>query len=113
MLKVCSMPVTATIFRVFIASPSDVKRERMMCRSVIEEINRTWHSTHNLYLVPVMWEYDAFPGVGVDSQAVLNSEIGNDYDIFVGIMWARFGTPTGRADSGTEEEYERAYEKYK
>lgn len=35
-----------------------------------------------------------------------------DYDIFLGIMWARFGTPTPRADSGTEEEFERALGRY-
>ena len=31
-----------------------------------------------------------------------------DYDIFLGVMWARFGTATPRAGSGTEEEFERA-----
>jgi len=30
------------------------------------------------------------------------------YDLFVGIMWRRFGTPTGVAGSGTEEEFDHA-----
>ncbi|NEP26901.1 DUF4384 domain-containing protein, partial [Moorena sp. SIO3I6] len=37
-------------------------------------------------------------------------QIGNmeEYELFVGIMWNRLGTPTPRAESGTVEEYERA-----
>lgn len=35
------------------------------------------------------------------------------YEVFVGIMWRRFGTPTGVADSGTEEEFLLAYESWK
>ena len=50
--------------------------------------------------------------MGEDAQAVINEQIGDDYDIFIGIMWARFGTPTGRAGSGTAEEFDRAYRKY-
>lgn len=38
----------------------------------------------------------------------MNAQVG-EYDIFVGIMWKRFGTPTGKADSGTEEEFHIAY----
>ncbi|MBX9961027.1 MAG: hypothetical protein K2Y15_12900, partial [Burkholderiaceae bacterium] len=37
----------------------------------------------------------------------------NDWDLFVGIMWARFGTPTSRAGSGTEEEFGRAIDRYR
>jgi hypothetical protein len=39
---------------------------------------------------------------------VINQQVGN-YDIFVGILWKRFGTPTGKAESGTEEEFNIAY----
>jgi hypothetical protein len=42
-------------------------------------------------------------------QGEINKQIGA-YDIFVGIMWKRFGTPTGKANSGTEEEFRRAYD---
>ncbi len=33
--------------------------------------------------------------------------------MFVGILWKRFGTPTKRAESGTEEEFNRAYQFWK
>jgi len=41
-----------------------------------------------------------------------NSQI-EDYDIFVGVMWKRMGTPTTTAQSGTEEEFSRAYQRWR
>src|SRR5262249_37555308 len=52
-----------------------------------------------------------YPSLGVDAQKVVNEQIG-EYDIFVGIMWKRMGTPTTTAKSGTEEEFRRDYEKW-
>ncbi|MBA3966945.1 MAG: toll/interleukin-1 receptor domain-containing protein, partial [Nitrospirales bacterium] len=42
----------------------------------------------------------------------INGQIG-EYDVFVGVMWRRFGTPTKRAQSGTGEEFQRALAFYK
>jgi hypothetical protein len=44
---------------------------------------------------------------------VIDEQIGDDYDIFIGILWTRFGTSTPRHDSGTYEEFNRAYERHK
>jgi hypothetical protein len=41
---------------------------------------------------------------------VINEQIG-EYDIFIGAMWRRFGTPSGVAGSGTEEEFRIAYKR--
>jgi hypothetical protein len=46
---------------------------------------------------------------GVDPQDTINKQIKNDYDIFIGIMWSKVGTKTARAESGTIEEFERAF----
>ena len=59
-------------------------------------------------LEAVRWESHCNPGVGSNVQSVINEQIGPT-DIYVGIMWKRFGTPTGRAGSGTEEEFKAAY----
>ena len=48
------------------------------------------------------------PGVNADPQAEINRQIGFGYDIYVGLLGSRFGTPTPRSGSGTEEEFERA-----
>ena len=43
--------------------------------------------------------------MGSDPQQIINSQVSDEYDIFIGILWTRFGTPTERAGSGTEEEF--------
>jgi hypothetical protein len=94
--------------RIFVASPGDVSEERDIVAIVIDELRRIVGAIRNVELEAVRWETHAWPDVGEDAQAVINREIG-EYDIFVGIMWIRFGTPTGRSASGTGEEFERAY----
>ncbi|MDZ4348195.1 MAG: hypothetical protein U1A22_01490 [Xanthomonadaceae bacterium] len=59
------------------------------------------------------WETSARPGFDRDAQAVINSQIPNDYDVFLGIFWSRLGTPTSRAASGSVEEFERAYARFR
>src|SRR5262249_17456444 len=98
------------IVRVFVASPSDVQRERDSLLGVVNELNRTCDSLLGQAVVRlelVRWETDTFPDVG-RTQELITAQIG-DYDIFIGILWTRLGTPTGRAASGTIEEYETAY----
>jgi hypothetical protein len=45
-------------------------------------------------------------------QGVVNRQVGQ-FDVFIGIMWKRFGTPTGRAESGTDEEFNVALKSWK
>lgn len=59
------------------------------------------------------WEDDARPAIATDAQAVVNEQLLNDVDIFVGILWSRFGSPTPRAGSGTEEEFRYALERHR
>ena len=97
-----------TELRVFAASPRDVSEERRRLRAVIEELNRGTARQQGVVLQPVGWDTSVRPGVGSDSQEVVSRQIG-PYHIFVGIMWKYFGTPTPRAGSGTEEEFDQAY----
>jgi hypothetical protein len=106
------MPRTEQVITVFVASPGDVAEERARLEHAIAELNRTWSKALGVRIELVRWETHAYPGVGVDAQDVINQEIPTDYDIFIGIMWCRYGTPTKRAGSGTEEEFRRAKEKY-
>lgn len=104
------MAKTHTILKVFIASPGDVSPERKALEEVVSEFNLTWGDKHRVRLELIKWETHARPGFGMDCQNVINNQIG-DYDIFLGVMWGRFGTATGRAESGTEEEFNRAYDR--
>lgn len=102
-----------TVLRVFVASPQDVAEERGVFEDVVRELNNIWADTFGIRLDVVRWETRTTPGFGEDPQDVINKQISDSYDIFIGIMWTRFGTPTPRAGSGTEEEFLRAYERYK
>jgi hypothetical protein len=93
--------------RVFAASPSDVNEERDCLSKVVEELNRTLGRERNIVLELVRWETHVAPDMG-RPQAVVSRQVG-PFDIFVGIMWKRFGTPTGVADSGTQEEFDTAF----
>jgi len=97
--------------RVFVASPSDVGDERLLLEQVISELNKLEGERLGLRLDLVKWETDTYPSIGNDAQTVINDQIGDDYDIFIGILWKRFGTPTDRGDSGTDEEFTRAYKR--
>jgi hypothetical protein len=100
------------IISVFVASPSDVADERNRLEQAIAELNASWSKELGVRLELVRWETHAYPGFGTDAQDVVNQAIPTDYDIFVGIMWCRFGTRTARAGSGTEEEFIRAKTKH-
>lgn len=106
------MPKTETILQVFVASPSDVAEERRVLEEVIRELNVTWSDTLAIRLDLIKWETHAAPGFGDDPQDVINEQIPTNYDIFVGLMWTRFGTATKRAGSGTAEEFERAHARH-
>jgi hypothetical protein len=107
------MAKTITLYKVFVASPSDVKDERNSLDAIINEINRTTANILGVQLELVKWETHTYPDFGEDPQDVINKQIGNDYDIFIGVLWGRFGTPTKRESSGTKEEFLRAYERWK
>jgi hypothetical protein len=98
--------------RIFVASPSDVQSEREQLAKVINELNLTITAIapeKRVLLELVRWETHVAPSLGSDPQDVVNRQIG-EYDLFVGILWKRMGTPTAVARSGTEEEFNRAYE---
>ena len=105
--------------KIFTASPGDVNEEREILSSVvIPELSRIF-GIHQLFskdnqieLESIRWETHTWPDIGEDAQDVINKQL-SVFDIFVGIMWKRFGTPTKRSGSGTGEEFERAYQLHK
>lgn len=100
------------VLRIFLASPSDVKAEREMIFVLKEDLDQLIGMDKNIKFEIVNWERNTYPGKGIDAQDVINQQINNEYDIFIGIFWQRFGTPTNRYESGTLEEYENAKKKY-
>ena len=101
-----------TIIGVFIASPSDVLEERKAIESIMQELNKTWSKNLNLRLDLIKWETDVYPGFGDYPQDVINKQINNEYDVFIAVFWGKIGSPTQSAESGTIEEFDRAYKRY-
>ena len=101
-------------YKCFIGSPGDTTEERKFCKEVFHHINRTIGEKFYFRIEPLMWEDNSRPSFGDDGQEVINRQLLlQEYQVFIGIMWARFGSPTQRAESGTVEEFEDAYQKYK
>ena len=100
------------VLRIVVASPSDVQVERDMVEKVVRELNQGVAADRGLQLAVVRWETDAHPGFHpADPQGLIDNFLHiEDSDIFIGIFWKRFGTPTREAKSGTEHEIRKAYE---
>ena len=101
-----------SLLRVVVASPGDVQAERDLLSVIIDELNRGVARSRGFRLEVIRWEKDAYPGFHANGPQGLIDPILRieDSDLFVGIFWKRFGTPTMGAESGTEYEFRRAYE---
>jgi hypothetical protein len=102
------MPRIVTHLDIFVASPSDLGSERDLFEKVCNELNLTIGRPNGVFLDLVRWETHTFPDFDAEPQAVINKQIGTSYDVFIGLLWGRFGTPTEAYESGTQEEYQRA-----
>jgi hypothetical protein len=101
------MSFKGEIFRVLIASPSDLEEERQVATDAVNEWNATHSRAESVVLLPVKWETHSVPETGVRLQGALNKQFVDDCDILVGMFWTRLGTHTGVAESGTIEEIDR------
>src|SRR4051794_4799699 len=86
--------------RVFVASPQDVFAERQILHRRVEVLNRMGNAADELGVVLEVldWHTQVSPFMG-PPQKVINEQIPVEtWDIFIGILWMRFGIPTGAAD---------------
>lgn len=100
------------LIRVFVSSPGDVSEERQILDEVVDSINRTDGHAAGFHLELFKWEDNVTPQIGPKPQQVVDDQT-PEYDVYVGIMSTRFGTPPGRYDSGTEKEFKDALKKWK
>ncbi len=101
------------IFKAFIASPSDTNSEREICEKVFSEINASLGNIYNFRLESIKWEKDVRPTIkDIDGQTEIFNQIGDEFQIFIGMMNKKFGAPTLRAGSGTEEEFNAAFNRF-
>ena len=107
------MPSSRLVVQVFVSSPSDVAPEREALETIVSELNTTWSGRLGVFLELIKWETHTHAAFSSDPQSAINDQIGNTYDVFLGVLWSRFGTKTPRAESGTLEEFSIALNRYK
>jgi tetratricopeptide (TPR) repeat protein len=99
-------------YKVFIATPSGLERERKAFRDVISAYNEIDANHRGAHFIPIGWEI-TLGGIG-RPQALINEQV-RKCDYFVLVLWDRWGSPPspegqGKYTSGTEEEYGVAWE---
>jgi len=101
------MAETRRFIKVFLASPGDLAEERKVAKAIVDEFNSQLADALGYQVELVGWE-DTLPGVG-RPQAIINRDL-DGCDLFVGMLWKRWGTPPGTEPytSGFEEEFKRS-----
>ena len=92
------------VLRIFLASPGDLADERRAAREVVNELTIPAREL-GISIELLGWE-DTLPGAE-RPQAMINRDL-DVAELFVGLLWRRWGQPTGTHSSGFEEEYHRA-----
>lgn len=96
------------LIKIFASSPSDIIDELDSIKLAIDEINKTVGKQNSFIVEILNWNEDTYSLQGEDAQDVINQQIDGEYDIIIGVMWMKAGTPTKRDQSGTIEEINRA-----
>lgn len=102
------MPSTRKIIRAFLASPGDLQEERQAIRDVVKEFNESWANVLGYQVELIGWE-ETVAGFG-RPQHLINQDL-DRCDLFLGMIWKRWGTPpdeNGEFSSGFEEEFQRS-----
>ena len=106
------MKESVKLIRVFLASPGDLREERIAARDAADEINRLIARPAGYQIELLGWE-ETISGIG-RPQALINQEL-ESCELFIGAMWKRWGTPPskdGSFTSGFEEEYQLSMKRF-
>lgn len=106
------MPQQLTRLTIFISGTAETDAEKGALAPIIDYVSSALEKTHKITLRTMMWP-DFRPGVDSDPQAVINEQVGSEFDVYIGILGTRFGSPTPRAGSGTEEEFNLALARFR
>src|SRR5687768_1451250 len=106
------MPRSVTRLKILLSCTSELQPERDLLEGIVSDVNRVIEDTDAVTIRIIDWRRDVVPGVGLDPQHVINAQT-RDYEIYLGMLGTRFGTPTPRAGSGTEEEFNIAYRRFR
>lgn len=108
-------PNSLSQYHVFLASPGDVAAERQYVRKFFDDYNRSTAHIWRARFEVVNWENYATIGVGRPQELITRQTLEKYREslvLVIGIMAQRFGSPSGKAESGTEEEFNWAMESH-
>jgi septum formation protein len=96
------------VLRIFVSSPGDVGAEREVLDEVVKNINEIDGVERKVRLEILKWETHIIPKIGPAPQQVIDDQLPH-YDVYLGVMASRFGSPAGEYGSGTEKEFREAF----
>lgn len=103
--------------RIFAAAPRDVRREYACLESLVQQLNKPGEMTGQMGITLELsdrdYHSDSIPGKGEQDVS--------EYDLFIGILWARFDSPPGEKSRegaaafypAAEEEFNYVYDLWK
>lgn len=95
-----------TAYDLLISCPGDVSGYVSIIKECIESFNIGIGRINNAQIDGRHWSTDSYSQSGNTPQEILNEQFVRECDAAVAIFWTRFGTPTDKYGSGTEEEIE-------
>lgn len=100
------MPKSVTQYDLLISCPGDITDEIDIINNAVDKFNQQFSDVLNISIRSRHWSKSSYAQSGGKPQDILNAQFVNDCDAAVAIFWTRFGTPTDKFGSGTEEEIE-------
>jgi len=94
-------------FKVLISFPDDVDQERILVRDVCADISRAKRE-QGIEIIPQDWKDDINHTIsGKDGQEIIDRDLfaRDDYHIYIGIMWKRYGQSRQDGQSPTAHEF--------
>jgi len=108
------MPQETIEIKVFISCPSDVEDEKDIAVRTCDSISRVL-AKDKIAVKPIHWRKDVLPIItGEGPQKIIDEHLeGTEYDIYIGILWKKFGESQDNGKTPTEGEFEDALLRYK
>ena len=100
------MPKNVVQYDLLISCPGDITTEIGIIDDAVTQFNALYSDALGISVRTKHWRKNSYAQSGGKPQALLNEQFVNDCDAAVAILWTRFGTPTDKYGSGTEEEVE-------
>lgn len=100
------MPKNIVLYDLLISCLGDIKSEIKVIEEVVEEFNQQFATTLGISIRTRHWSKSAYAQSGGKPQELLNKQFVDNCDAAIALFWTRFGTPTDKYGSGSEEEIE-------